>query len=90
MSGRQHKRSTEVLSRLLMLDLGELRELWCQLYKTEAAPRLSRKLLVRAVAYRIQEVVSAEPILSRVTGSTSVTFSHDILRHEPEREKRKF
>ena len=41
-----------------MLDLGELRELWCQLYKTEASPRLSRELLVRALAYRMQEVAS--------------------------------
>ncbi len=56
MSGRQNERSTEALSRLPELDLGELRELWCDLYKTEAAPRLSRELLVRAVAYRMQEV----------------------------------
>jgi len=35
MSGRHNERSTEALSRLPMLDLAELRELWCQLYKTE-------------------------------------------------------
>jgi hypothetical protein len=46
-----------------MLDLSELRELWCQLYKTETAPRLSRELLVRAVAYRMQEVASGGPRL---------------------------
>ena len=45
------------------LDLAELRELWCQLYKTETAPRLSRELLVRAVAYRMQEVASGGPRL---------------------------
>src|SRR5215813_9153574 len=46
-----------------MLDLAKLRELWCHLYKTEAAPRLSRELLVRAVAYRMQEVASGGPRL---------------------------
>jgi hypothetical protein len=63
MSGRHRKRSTEALSRLPQLDLGELRELWCQLYKTEATPRLSRELLARAVAYRMQEVASGGPRL---------------------------
>jgi hypothetical protein len=63
MSGRHHERSTEALSRLPHLDLGELRELWCHLYKTESAPRLSRELLVRAVAYRMQEVTSGGPRL---------------------------
>ena len=55
---RQNAANKEALSRLPTLDLGELRELWCDLYKTEAAPHLSRELLVRAVAYRMQEVAS--------------------------------
>ena len=63
MSGRHQELSTEALSRLPTLDLGELRELWCQLYKTETAPRLSREVLVRAVAYRMQEVASGGPRL---------------------------
>ena len=63
MSGRHNERSTEALSRLPILDLAELRELWCRLYKTETAPRLSRELLVRAVAYRMQEVASGGPRL---------------------------
>jgi hypothetical protein len=63
MSGRHHERSTEALSRLPTLDLGELRELWGHLYRTEPAPRLSRELLVRAVAYRMQEVASGGPRL---------------------------
>lgn len=61
MSGRHNERSKEALSRLPHLNLAELRELWCQLYKTEAVPRLSRELLVRAVAYRMQEVSSGGP-----------------------------
>jgi hypothetical protein len=63
MSGRHHKRSTEALSRLPTLDLAELQELWCRFYKTETTPRLSRELLVRAVAYRMQEVASGGPRL---------------------------
>ena len=46
----------EALSRLPELDLGELRQQWRTLYKAEASPHLSRELLVRAVAYRMQEV----------------------------------
>jgi hypothetical protein len=45
----------EALARLLELDLGELRQQWRILYKTDASPHLSRELLVRSVAYRMQE-----------------------------------
>ena len=47
----------EALSRLPQLSLGELRQQWRVLYKAEASPHLSRELLLRAVAYRMQEVV---------------------------------
>jgi hypothetical protein len=53
---RQPKASKEALSRLPKLDLSELREEWRVLYKTGASPHLSRELLIRALAYRIQEV----------------------------------
>jgi hypothetical protein len=46
----------EALARLPDLDLGELRREWRALYKAEASPHLSRELLVRAVAYRMQDV----------------------------------
>ena len=45
----------EALSRLTELNLGELRQQWRALYKADASPHLSRELLVRAVAYRMQE-----------------------------------
>ena len=45
----------EALARLPEFDLGELRQQWRTLYKAEASPHLSRELLVRAVAYRMQE-----------------------------------
>jgi hypothetical protein len=46
----------EALSRLPELDLGELRQQWRALYKAEASPHLSRELILRAVAYRMQEL----------------------------------
>jgi Protein of unknown function (DUF2924) len=46
----------EALARLPKLDLGELRQQWRALYKADASPHLSRELLLRAVAYRMQEV----------------------------------
>src|SRR5207247_8322594 len=56
MAVRQKDLSREALSRLPTLDIRELREEWRRLYKTDAAPHLSRALLIRAVAYRMQEV----------------------------------
>src|SRR5437868_2811089 len=47
----------EALLRLPKLGLRELRQQWRVLYKAEASPHLSRELLLRAVAYRMQEVV---------------------------------
>jgi hypothetical protein len=46
----------EALARLPELDLGALRQRWRALYKAEASPHLSRELLVRAVAYQMQEL----------------------------------
>jgi hypothetical protein len=56
MAARQRDAGREALSRLPKLDLRELREEWRFLYKTDASPHLSRELLIRAVAYRMQEV----------------------------------
>ena len=56
MAARQKDASREALSRLPKLDIHELREEWRFLYKTDASPHLSRELLIRAVAYRMQEV----------------------------------
>jgi hypothetical protein len=56
MAARHKEASREALSRLPKLDIRELREEWCRLYKADASPHLSRELLIRAVAYRMQEV----------------------------------
>src|SRR6266446_5047010 len=56
MAVRQKDVSREALARLPKLDIRELREEWRRLYKTDASRHLSRELLIRAVAYRMQEV----------------------------------
>src|SRR5438876_9066181 len=56
MATRQNEASKEALSRLPQLDISELREQWCRLYKADTSPRLSRELLLRAVSHRMQEV----------------------------------
>ena len=56
MTTRQNARRKEALARLPKLDIAELRRWWRRLYKAEASPHLSRELLVRAVAYRMQEL----------------------------------
>src|SRR5258708_11329648 len=56
MAARQKDATREALARLPKLDIRELREEWCRLYKADASPHLSRELLIRAVAYRMQEV----------------------------------
>jgi Protein of unknown function (DUF2924) len=53
---RQNDASKAALLRLPQLDIRELREAWCRLYKADASPCLSRELLTRAIAYRMQEV----------------------------------
>src|SRR6266851_1529792 len=56
MAVRQKDASREALLRLPKLDIHELREEWRRLYKGDVSPHLSRDLLIRAVAYRMQEV----------------------------------
>src|SRR5271156_520056 len=55
-ASRRNAVSKEALSRLPTLDIGELRRQWRVLYKTQAPPHLSRELLVRAIAHRMQEL----------------------------------
>jgi hypothetical protein len=52
----RHAVNEEALSRLLTLDIGELRQQWRGLYNTQAPRHFSRELLVRAVAFRMQEL----------------------------------
>src|SRR6266550_1242623 len=56
MAARHKDASREALARLPNLDTHELREEWPRLYKADFPPHLSRELVIRAVAYRMQEV----------------------------------
>jgi Protein of unknown function (DUF2924) len=56
MTARQNAVSREALTRLPTLDLGALRQQWRSFYKAEAPSHFSRDLLMRAVAYRMQEL----------------------------------
>ena len=49
-----HKPSTEI-GGLADLDLPALRQHWREFYASEPPVRMSRKLLIQAIAYRIQE-----------------------------------
>jgi hypothetical protein len=83
-ANRRHAVSKEALSRLPTLGLGELRQQWRGLYKTQAPPNLSRELLVRACAHRMQELalggLRSEPRLQllrialqfKQTGATNI------------------
>ena len=56
MAARHKDASREALARLPKLDIHELRQEWRRLYKADVSPHLSRELVIRAVAYRMQEV----------------------------------
>ena len=79
----------EALLRLPELDIGDLRQQWRGLYKTQAPRHLSRELLVRAVAYRMQELVlgSLRPELQRQLLRIAKEFKETgaaIIRARPE------
>jgi hypothetical protein len=54
---KEREQLSAEIAGLESLDLNQLRAQWKRLYETEAPPHLSRDLLRRAVAYRIQENV---------------------------------
>ncbi len=56
-SEKEREKLSAEIAGLESLDLTQLRGRWKLLYETEAPPHLSRGLLRRAVAYRIQENV---------------------------------
>jgi hypothetical protein len=77
----------EALSRLPTLDIGELRQQWRALYKAEASPHLSRELLVRAVAYRMQEVAlrGLRPVRQRQLRQIAQQFKQTGSTNTPPR-----
>ena len=63
------------VAKLEILDLGELRQSWVRYYKTAAPASMSRELLMRAIAYRMQEAELGG--LNRRTSLKLSSFSLD-------------
>src|SRR5271167_4222158 len=77
MPGRQTDSHREARSRLPQLDIGELRQLWCRLYKTEASPHLGRELLLQAI--RLPKITR---VLGRAVPCSAVARRrHKIIRN---------
>ena len=74
-AARRNAVNSAALSRLPELDIGELRQHWRSLYKAEAPRHLSRELLVRAVAYRMQELAGPVSARSRSASSAGLPSS---------------
>jgi hypothetical protein len=55
LSEREREKLTGEIAGLQSLDVEQLKGRWRTLYQTEAPTRFSRDLLMRAVAYRLQE-----------------------------------
>ena len=54
-SGTQAEKISAEIAALASLDIKDLKSRWRDLYDTEPPPRISRELLTRAIAYRLQE-----------------------------------
>ena len=77
----------EALSRLPTLEIGELRQQWRGLYKTQPPANLSRELLLRAVAYRLQEVAlrGLRPVRQRQLRQIAQQFKQTGATNTPPR-----
>ena len=64
-----------ILAALVVLSLGNLRLEWRRLYRAEP-PRLSRDIMTRAIAYRLQEI--AHGGLSKVTRRRLTTLAESF------------
>src|SRR5713101_7629273 len=72
----------EEITRLLALDVPALRQKWTALLGAKPSPHLGRVLMVRAIAYRLQEKAfsglkpSAQRILDRVCDGPEAAQEH--------------
>jgi hypothetical protein len=71
--------SKEALARLPELDIEELRQHWRGLFKAKAPPHLSRDLLARALAYRMQELALGGLRRSRRRDGAPTVLGRPIL-----------
>ena len=54
-SGTQAEKISAEIAALAVFGINDLKSRWRELYDTEPPPRISRELLTRAIAYRLQE-----------------------------------
>src|ERR1700735_3949992 len=75
------------ITRLLVLDVAALRQKWMAFFGASPSPGLGRVLMVRAIAYKMQERAfgglkpSTQKILDRVCGTGSKIAQQHIPRH---------
>jgi hypothetical protein len=75
--GKDREKLAQEIAGLTVLSVKELKDRWRTLYGTEPHQRISRELLTRAVAYRIQELAlgglkpSTRRLLERIAESAS-------------------
>ena len=85
-SGSDTTKTSGEIASLQDLSVSELKDRWRSMYDSEPPPRSSRRLLVSAIAYRIQERAfgglkpSVRRLLERASGDTG---TRQILRTRP-------
>ena len=75
------------ITRLLALDVPALRERWAARFGADPAPNLGRALLIRAIAYRLQEKAFAglKPSTQRVLDRVADNRAKDAPQYIPQR-----
>jgi len=79
-SDKEREKLSTGIANLESLYLNQLRARWKLLYETEAPPHLSRDLLRRAVAYRIQDVLGG---LKPATRRLLQRVAENARKHKP-------
>ena len=85
-SGGETAKISREIAELINLSLSELKDRWRSAYGTEPRPRSSRKLLISAIAYRVQEraLGGLRPSVRRLLERASEdTGRRRILRTRP-------
>src|SRR5438309_6990029 len=83
LSEREREKLTGEIARLQSLNVEQLKARWRTLYQTEAPIRFSRDLLLRAVAYRLQERALGglnRPRAASCSGSPPLRMRGDVPR----------
>ena len=85
-SGSETRETSSEIAALFELSVSELKDRWRSIYGTEPPPRSSRKLLVSAIAYRMQQRVlgGLKPSVRRLLERASEDAGgHRVPRNRP-------